>query len=74
MKQIEKRLAVAEVKGTLDLMVTLIRDAKYNLATYNFYDETIELITELETIQEALKEKASKFEEMRLVEDGDEWN
>ena len=74
MKQIEKRLAVAEVKGTLDLMVALIRNAKYNLATGNFYDETIELITELETIQEALKEKVSKFEEMRLVEEGDEWN
>lgn len=74
MKQIEKRLAVAEVKGTLDLMVGIIRDAKYDLATDNLYSKTSLLITELETIQESLKEKASKFEEMKPVEEGDEWS
>lgn len=70
MKQIEKRLAVAEVKGTLDLMVGIIKDAKYDLATDNLYSKTSLLITELETIQKALTEK---IEEMKPVEKDDEW-
>lgn len=71
---IEKELMVAEVKGLLDFMNTIIDCTKSELMSYNVYNKTSLLIMELEATQKALKEKIiMKIEEMRPVEEGDEW-